>query len=422
MPDFTVGEELKNVILTGIVVGNSNTDPNRVQILPVSIVWMAYFDFQSDALHAVGANLTDPAGYIYNEKYDVDGVGLQLVCGSATSRVYKDASKGINLVQYKDYAVMKFTAPEGKSIRSISFNTYNDKLQATASSGELDATLWQGNADGVRFTLTGTPYIYSAEVVYVAADEKTVSLADLEYTEVDGLAEFNALPSGTPAKIKLTNAQVIGISADGFSTVFLQDETGGSWMQYTSLNGILAKGNLISGYVYAIARQISGNTQMKETEDTPNSEIDIVLNSFPVISDCETAADVIANKGRLVALKGVDFTATSASVGTIAIGDTTITVNNGTAIGNQLLHAVADFTPGNELNGVTIIGIVSGTSATVPSQIQILPLAITEAVPTAEAVVAVAEEDAPAYNLAGQPVGKSYKGLVVKGGKLVWQK
>ena len=283
----------------------------------------AFFDFQSDALHAVGSTLTDPAGFIINETFTVEGVSLQLVGGSISSRLYKDAGKGTTLVQYKEYATMTFVAPEGKAIESIEFSAFDDNIQSEVDGEAFEGTSWSGNAKGVRFTVTKTPYIYFAAVFLKDADGDTEELTPLNYVEVNNLREFNALEPGTYAKLNLNNAEVVGVSADGSSTVFIQDEAGGAWIQYSSLNGKLEAGDVFNGTIYTVLRSNAGNAILKDTEDTPKSEIEIVSDDDIAADECETAADLLAHKGKLISISGVDFKATSSSAGVLTVGDTT---------------------------------------------------------------------------------------------------
>ena len=123
---------------------------------------------------------------------------------------------------------------------------------------------WTGNVEGVRFKQGGTTYLANVIVTLAAKDASTTVLSNLGYTECANIAAFNALAAGTYARVTLTDAEVTGVSADGYSTVFIQDATGGCWIQYTSLNAKLAEKTKVNGFVYVVARPNSGNVQMKE--------------------------------------------------------------------------------------------------------------------------------------------------------------
>ena len=248
---------------------------------------VATFDFTKDGTESLrgyvgkakdGVNaMMDTKGWIYNETYTVDNVSLQITAGSAPSRIYEDNNnnRGINLVTYSQYSSLTFRAPKGKAITGITFTAAGNSniKNFTASSGTIEEMTWTGNADGVRFVQGGTSYLATAVVTLADATDATAALEAITYTDCANIAAFNALESGTYAKLTLKDAEVTGISADGFSTAFIQDATGGCWIQYTSLNANLSENTKVNGTVYCIKREASGNPQIKETEDTPKSEL-----------------------------------------------------------------------------------------------------------------------------------------------------
>ena len=397
----------------------------------------AVFDFTTDALHIVGEGVADPAGAVYNEVFDVDGVSLQVISGSASSKVANTGAKGTCLVMYKEYGAITVTAPLGKALTKIVFTsadtkTTDFKLEAETApltyveGSYVDGTsfpefAWEGNAECVRFKATLTPYIKSVVVSYADKDETTAAYEPLTYTEVGSIAEFNALEAGTLAKLTLTDAEVIGFSADGFSTAFIQDATAGTQIQYSSLVFRLLTNTKVSGTVYAVVRKTSGNTQIKDTEDTPSSELLFTASHELTVTDCESLEDVAANYGKVVRISGATLTATTVKDATLSFNGETIAVANGTATANQQLHAVEDFTAGETLENVTLVGVVVGKSTTA---LQLLPLSVEQSAITQEAAIeAQPTVDAqPVYSLNGRVVGAGYRGIVVKGGKLVWQK
>ena len=190
----------------------------------------ANFDFSDPNFRsAIGTAMTDVAGYIYNETFPVDGVTLQITAGSAPSRIYVDNNRGQNLVTYKEYTTLTFRAPEGKAITKIEFVAAGNSNinNFTASSGTIEGMTWTGNADGVRFTQGGTSNLAKAIVTVEATTAETATLAPIEYVECADIAAFNALEPGTYAKVTLKDAELTGISADGYSTMWIQDATGG---------------------------------------------------------------------------------------------------------------------------------------------------------------------------------------------------
>lgn len=341
------------VLLVAVGMGTAWADE-----LPLTVT----FDFSSPSFREnIGTALADVKGNIYNETFTVNGITLQVTCGSAPSKIYVDANRGQNLVTYKDYTTLTFRAPEGMAITNITFtaagNSNIDKM--TASSGAISGMAWTGNADGVRFSQGGTSYLANAIVTLADKTTETTVLPAIEYTECANIAAFNALEAGTYAKVTLTDAEVIGKSADGISTVWIQDATGGCWIQYTSLNDRLKESTKVNGTVYTILRRTGDgkDNQMKEAEDTPNSALTASDITNYTVTDCATITDANAKQNMMVKIEGASFTATSNTAGTLTLNGETINVNNGTATANQQLHKLDDFVKDATMENVTVVGI-----------------------------------------------------------------
>ena len=380
------------------------------------------FDFTTDALRGyVGTSLTDVKGYIYNETYTSGDASLQITAGSAPSRIYMDSNRGNCLVTYKDYTTLTFRAPRGYAISQIDFaaaGSSNIKY-FTASSGAIENMTWTGNAEGVRFNQGGTSYLANAKVTLKAKDAETIALPAIEYTECANIAAFNALETGTYAKVHLTDAEITGVSADGYSTVFIQDATGGCWMQYTSLNSQQKEITKLDGFVYVVARPNSGNVQMKEAEDTPKSEITATeISELTIVEGTLAEVNVDANKNKVVKITGASLEETSATAGKLTQGNATIDINNGNATANQQLHKIAEWAKDTKLENITIVAILVGKSATAN---QLLPISITTATDGIQDINAELNvTDVKIYNLQGVRLNSLQKGLnIVNGRKVV---
>ena len=349
----------------------------------------------------VGTSLTDVNGIVYNETFTADGATLQVTSGSAASKLYVDTDRGQNLVTYPQYATLTFKAPEGKAIVQIDFtaagNSNINKL--TPSSGAVEGMVWTGNAEGVRFTQGATSYLANAVLTLVDKTDETAALPAIEYTECANIAAFNALAAGTYAKITLTNAEVIGKSADGYSTVWMQDATGGCWIQYTSLNDKLTEKTKVNGTIYTIKRETSGNPQMKEAEATLQSELNATaIESYTAIVGTIAEVNVAANLNKVVKIAADSLMMTSETAGKLYVGETSIDVNNGTATANQQLCKIADWAKDTKLENITIEAILVAKSATAN---QLLPISIVETTtpepPVVPTITATLEHTASSY-------------------------
>ena len=382
------------------------------------------FDFTSPTIREnIGEAMTDTKGYIYNETFTADNVTLQITAGSAPSRIYVDSNRGQNLVTYKDYTTLTFKAPEGYAITKIEFAAAGNSNinNFTASAGTIEGMTWTGDAEGVRFAQGGTSYLANAVVILAAKNETTTTLPAIGYAECANIAAFNALDAGSYAKVTLTDAEVIGKSADGYSTVWIQDATGGCWIQYTSLNGQLNELTKINGTVYVVKRLTSGNPQMKEAEDTPKSEIAATaISNYTTVEGTLAEVNVAANLNKVVKLTGTTIEETSASAGKLTQGESTIDLNNGTATANQQLYKIADWEQDKKLENVTIVAILVAKSATVN---QLLPISVK--VEEVTGIASVAEnrnEKADIFNVQGVRLNKVQKGINIVNGKKVFVK
>jgi hypothetical protein len=374
----------------------------------------------NESLHKVGTKLTDPEGFIFNETFTVDNVALQVTAGSAQSAIYADNNRGTCLAMFPMYAMMGITAPEGYAVTKIEFTQAGSgNLNMTPMVGSVDDHTWTGNADVVYFTMpqkTGTAYLAKATITLAEKNAETVT-AQIDYTECANIAEFNALEDGTPAKLTLTNAEVIGISANGYGTAWIQDATGGCMAQYTSIIGSLQEKTRINAVFYTIVRKNSGNAQMKEAIHSQDGSIAIeYINEYTTAEGTLAEVNVAANKNKVVKISGATLTMTSATAGTLTQGDATIDVNNGNETANQQLHKIENWAKDTTLENITIVAILTGKSDTVN---QLLPISITEGTNGISNVNAANVKGLQIYNLQGVRLNSLQKGLNIVNGKKV---
>lgn len=383
---------------------------------------VATFDFSNGSLMTPGTKLVDTAGFIFNKTFTVDNVALQVTAGSAQSAVYKDANRGTCLAMFPMYAMMGITAPEGYAVTKIEFTQAGTgDLNMTPTVGTVEDHTWTGNADVVYFTMPqsqGTAYLSKVTVTLAAKTSETVT-ATIDYVECDNIAAFNALETGTPAKVTLTDAEVTGISANGYGTAWIQDATGGCLIQYSSLIEGLQEKTKLNGVVYVILRKNSGNTQMKDAIDTPKSSLTAEsISDYTMVEGTLEEVNVAANLNKVVKITGASFVATNTTDGTLTQNGATIAVKNGSATANQQLHKITDTWVKDEtkMENVTIVAILTAQSATVN---QLLPISMI-AVPTGiNSINATTTESMTIYNLQGQRLNGLQKGINIVNGKKV---
>lgn len=334
------------------------------------------FDFATGYIHAVGENASDTQGWIYNETFTDQSLSLQVVTGTSPCRNYADNNRGNCFVIYKGGSLI-FSAPGGKAITKIEFtaagNSNINKL--IPSSGTNEGMVWSGNADGVRFAQGATSYLASIAVTIADKNGETVALPAIEYTNCANIAEFNALADGACAKVTLTDAEVIGVSADGYSSAWIQDATGGTWIQYTSINASLKEKDKISGYVYVTKDSKNGNPVFREAEGTVNSQFTDVsaVESFTIVEGTIDDVNVAANLNKVVKISGATLTMTSATNGTLTLGESSIGLNNGGETAIEQLHKITGWEKDKVFEYVTITAILVAKSATAN---QLLPISV----------------------------------------------
>lgn len=396
-------------------------------IMPISADGIVYnqptevtFDFSDTNTFKVGTAITDNSAWINNEEYDVDNVVIQITGGSAPSRIYT-AAAGTILSMFKEYATLTFKAPDGYAITKLEFTNVNADTQFSfvPSSGAFTGKTWVGNAEGVRMLNEKSPQMTKVVATLAEKTPETVALPAIDYTECENIAAFNALENGTYAKVKLQDAELTGLSADGFSTMWIQDATGGCWIQYLSLiDEYLEENNKVNGFFYVVKRTASGNPQMKEAEGTPKSEFTLTSIEEPAIVEGTLAeVNVAANLNKVVKISGANLSITSATAGKLTQGENTIDVNNGSATANQQLHKIAEWTNGTTLENITMVAILVAKSTTAN---QLLPISISSTSTGISNIhTEVNAENVQIYNLQGVRLNKLQKGINIVNGKKV---
>lgn len=381
----------------------------------------ATFDFSDPNIREhIGTAMTDVQGYIYNEIFTADGATLQITAGSAPSRIYVDSNRGQCLVTYKEYTTLTFRAPEGKAITKIEFVAAGNSNinNFVPSSGAITGMIWEGNAEGVRFLQGGTSYLANAIVTLVDKDnEETVALAAIDYVECANIATFNALAAGSYAKVTLTDAEVTGISADGYATAWIQDATGGCWIQYSSLNGRLNEKTKVNGTVYVVKRVNAGNPHMKEAEATLESVLEATpIDNYTIVEGTIEQVNVAANLNKVVKIDGATLEETSATAGKLTQGEVSIDVNNGTSTANQQLCKITDWAKDTKLENIAMVAILVAKSATAN---QLLPISIETSTVGITNVSSQKVADVEIYNLQGVRMSQLQKGINIVNGKKV---
>ncbi|MBR7018273.1 MAG: hypothetical protein IKH99_05425 [Prevotella sp.] len=218
----------------------------------------------------------------------------------------------------------------------------------------------------------------------------------------NNISEFTALGSGTDAKLKLDGAKITYVSPDQKS-VYVRDETGGMcFYNQEALSGAENTWTL-GGTIEGKVSIYNGMTQMTVTDASALTHT--VGSAYePVAIDVADAASHLAD---LVKLNG---TITVFKDGSKFYTDESKALQIYDNF--KLKYAIEEGQALTNLTGVII---------PYNSQIEIAPISsdITAGISSVEAE---AETTAPAFNVAGQRVNSSYKGVVIRNGKKLMQK
>ena len=283
---------------------------------------------------------------------------------------------------------------KGKGIKQIFFND-GGSLKLTPSTGTLTGSLWKGEADEVVFTVGGNTRIHCIEIN--GDDPDVPTAANIE--------ALNALANNT-AFTFTGEAQVVYLNG---RYAYIKDATGSSLI-YDSSTSKLA--NL------AIGKKIAANWTGKVSiynnlfEAVPDAVLAVTEDAPVEVTYPEVAiADVVAtNMNQVVVLKGVTYTAPDGKNFTISKGG--VDVKGYNQFGLEIAAPEAE-------KSYDITGVIS----VYKTDVQFQPIKIEEFIPSNISTInANTDVNAPVYNLAGQQVEKSYKGLVIKNGKKVINK
>ena len=257
--------------------------------------------------------------------------------------------------------------------------------------------------------------------IYKTGSTDTPDVPEVTYTDVASVKDLlaNHTAAATNLNLKLTNAKVLYVNEyNGTTNAYVRE--GNAAIELRTIGFRTPVNSVINGTVKVDLAYSYGVPYLKANAGTDDESLDI--------QDCEeaaepivaTVADILANKylNDLVTVK--DFTFSKEEYQT---GKYNYYANDGEQkimIYDKFskVGGVADLTEGEKY---TVVGIFGAIFKNVP---EVLPTQAVTATATGltEITTDATAENAPAFNLAGQKVGKAYKGVVIKGGKKFIQK
>lgn len=241
-----------------------------------------------------------------------------------------------------------------------------------------------------------------------------------EETKAENIAAFKALTSGTTATLTLKNAQVVyknvyTTKSGATNTEYYVRDASGA-IQFFNTDLELNVNQIINGTVEVKYTLYNEMTEATKTANTSAEKLTITDGEAAVPTKV-TVADLTTNKYLCDLVTVENANIISETSGT----HTNQYLTNGTdkVMIYDKFKTKRNITDGEgfDVTGILVTAKLSGNiikefapiSAPVPTGINNI---------TTEA----ADANAPAYNLAGQKVGKAYKGVVIKAGKKFIQK
>lgn len=342
----------------------------------------------------------------------VDGIKVTIskkTSGSNENRIWASSPR---LRMYS--GTMTIEAPEGKKISDISFEQTKWAAKNKSDVGTLTVGKWKGDANKVVITIGANTQLKSLTV--------TLAGTVITYTDVPSVKDLLAnYTKDTPnLNLKLTNAKVIYVNKfNGTVNTYVRE--GNAAIELRTLGFDMPVNSTISGTVKVNYAVNYGVPYLKANDATNDESLTIQESTEEAQPIVATVADIVAKKyiNDLVIIKDVKFTKESVTSGTST--RTNYYINDGDKkVQLYDKFQVSDLATLTDGETYTIQGLFGQIYNNVPEILMTKKVAETTGISniTTDATL----ENAPAFNLAGQKVGKAYKGVVIKAGKKFVQK
>ena len=375
------------------------------------------FDFDNDyaklfpSLAGVSSSDSHDGDFTKDTSCTIDGIKVTISAKASGSNENRIWSGSPRLRMYS--GTLTVEAPQGKTISDITFENGKWNAGNKADNGTLtNKGIWTGDANKVVVTIAGNTQIKSISVLLKGS---TVS-----YTEVSSVKDLlaNYTKATSNLNLKLTNAKVLYVN-EYQGTVNTYVREGDAAIELRTLGFNMPVNSVINGTVKVDLAFSYGVPYLEANVGTNDESLDIKESAEVAEPVVATVADILANRylNDLVTIK--DFTFSKEEY---AEDKFNYYANDGES--KIMLYdkfsqvgGVADLADGEKY---TVVGLFGAIFKSTP---EILP---TKSIAETSGINNISADDAtlnaPAYNLAGQKVNNSYKGVVIKAGKKFIQK
>ena len=376
------------------------------------------FDFDKDYktlfpnLPGVSSSSSKAGDFTEATTCTVDGIKVTIskkASGSNENRIWASSPR---LRMYS--GTMTIEAPEGKKISGITFTFGKWNTGNKSDVGTLTEGKWKGDANKVVITIAANTQLKSLTV--------TLAGTVITYKDVPSVKDLlTNFTSATPnLNLKLTNAKVIYVNVYGKTTNTYVRE-GDAAIELRTLGFDMPLNSTITGSVKVNLAFSYGVPYLVANDATNDKDLNIQESTEEAQPIVATVADLNAKKymNDLVIVKDVKLSTEKVTSGTST--RTNYYINDGDAkVQLYDKFQVSDLTTLTDGETYTVQGLFGQIFNNVPEIL--MTKKVKETTGITNITTEAANANAPAYNLAGQKVGKEYKGVVIKAGKKFIQK
>lgn len=311
-------------------------------------------------------------------------------------------------------------APEGKQITKIDIAQNKWNANNKVDNGTIDAKgNWTGSANKVVYSIAGNSQIKTMTVTLGEGGTPQPPVV-ITYTDVASVKDLlaNYAKDTKNLNLTLTNAKVTFVN-EYKGTINTYVREGDTAIELRTLGFNMPVNSILNGKVKVDLKYNFDVPYLTANAGTDDESITVTESDEAAQPIEATIADILANKylNDLVTIKNFTFSKEEFQAGKFNYyandGEQKIMIYDKF----NKVGGVAELTEGETYTVTGLYGaIFKGTPEILPTQAVVAgtPTGITN-------ITTSAADNAPIFNLAGQKVGKSYKGVVIKAGKKMIQ-
>lgn len=312
-------------------------------------------------------------------------------------------------------------APEGKQITKIDIAQKKWNANTKVDNGTIDKTgNWTGSANKVVYSIAGNTQIKTMTVTLGEGGTPQPPV-EITYTDVASVKDLlaNYAEDAKNLNLTLTDAKVTFVN-EYKGTINTYVREGDAAIELRTLGFNMPVNSILKGKVKVDLNFNYGVPYLTANAGTDDESITVTESTEAAQPIEATVADILANKylNDLVTIKNFTFSKEEYQAGKFNYyandGEQKIMIYDKF----NKVGGVAELTEGEKYTVTGLYGaIFKGTPEILPTQ-AVIPGSSTGI----SNITTSAADNAPAYNLAGQKVNGSYKGIVIKNGKKMIKK